>query len=96
MEKVLASCKGFARVFIDDVLVYSDSWEEHMNHITKVLSALCAAGLTAKSAKCQWGQKCLDYLGHRVGGGQLCVPEYRVQAMKDYLQPVTRKDLRAF
>ena len=96
MEKVLASCKGFARVYIDDVLVYSDSWEEHMNHITKVLSALCAAGLTAKPAKCQWGRKYLDYLGHRVGGGQLCVPEYRVQAMKDYLQPVTRKDLRAF
>ena len=75
MEKVLASCKGFARVYIDDVLVYSDSWEEHMNHITKVLSALCAAGLTAKPAKCQWRQKYLDYLGHRVGGGQLCVPE---------------------
>ena len=55
MEKVLASCKGFARVYIDDVLVYSDSWEEHMNHITKVLSALCAAGLTAKPAKRQWG-----------------------------------------
>ena len=53
MEKVLGSCKGFAWVYIDDVLVHSDSWEEHMNHITKVC-ALCAAGMTAKPAKCQW------------------------------------------
>ena len=96
MEKVLASCKGFAQVYIDDVLVYSNSCEKHMNHITKVLSALCAAGLISKPTICQWGRKNLDYLGHRVGGGQLCVPEYRVQAMKDYLQPVTRKDLRAY
>ena len=45
MEKGLASCKGFTRLYIDDVLVYSNSWKEHMNHYTKVSSALCAAGL---------------------------------------------------
>ena len=58
MEKVLASCKGFAWVYIDDVLIYSDL-EEHMNHITNMLSALCAAGVTAKPAKWQWGLKYL-------------------------------------
>ena len=60
---MLASCKGFARVYIDDVLVYSDSWEEHMNHITKVLSALCAAGLTAKQAIMSVGTKILRLFG---------------------------------
>ena len=35
------------------LFIYSDSWVEHINHITKVLSALHTAGLTAKPAKCQ-------------------------------------------
>ena len=40
----LAPCNVYSRACIDDVLVYSHSWEEHMNHITKLVSALCAAG----------------------------------------------------
>ena len=41
---MLAPCNGYSRACIDDVLVSSDSWEEHMNHITKLVSALCADG----------------------------------------------------
>jgi len=68
MEKILAPCKGFARAYIDDVLIYSSSWSDHLVHLGKVLEALSAAGLTAKPEMCQWRRIYLDYLGHRVGG----------------------------
>ena len=91
LSKVLAKCGGFASAYIDDVLIYSN-----LGHIKVVLSVLKEAGLTAKPSKCQWARKHLIYLGHRIGGGQLSVPEHRVQCMVDYKWPKTRKDLLAF
>ncbi len=96
METVLKECLVFASVYIDDVLIYSSSWSEHLQHIEQVLVALKEAGLTAKPGKCQWGRCHLDYLGHRVGGGKVAVPWHRVQVMAEFRQPVTKRDLRAF
>ncbi len=83
-------------MYIDDVLVYSDNWKNHLQHVTHVLEALKQAGLTAKPGKCQWGRRHLDYLGHRVGCGRIAVPERRAQAMAEFRQPITKRDLRAF
>ncbi len=96
MELVLKDCSSFASVYIDDVLVYSKDWAEHLQHLRLVLEALRKSGLTAKPSKCQWGCRHLDYLGHRVGGGKVAVPEHRVHAMAEFRQPTTKKDLRAF
>jgi len=72
MEKVLATCRDFSAVYIDDVLVFSKSWSEHLVHVKRVLFTLKEAGLTAKPSKCQWGRSHLDYLGHRVGWESCC------------------------
>ena len=56
-------------IYIDDVLIYSSSWEEHLVHIRGVLEALREAGLTAKPSKCMWGAHSLEYLGHEIGDG---------------------------
>jgi len=53
MKKVLSSCKDFSAVYIDDILVFSNSWSEHLCHIERVLQSLRQAGLTAKHWKCQ-------------------------------------------
>lgn len=55
MEHVLKECFEFSSVCIDDVLIYSANWEEHLTYIELVLQALQKAGLTGKSSKCQWG-----------------------------------------
>ena len=78
MKKVLATCRDFSAVYIDDVLIFSKSWSEHLAHVQGVLLALREAGLTAKPAKCQWG---LDYLGHRVGCGKVAMSAHRATAM---------------
>ena len=76
MEKVLRECAEFSSVYIDDVLVYSDSWEDHVKHVKAVLQALRQIGLMAKPSKCQWGKQYLEFLGHRVGCGKVAVPQH--------------------
>ncbi len=51
MEMILKDCSSFASVYIDDVLVYSKDWEEHLQHLRLVLEALRKSGLTAKPSK---------------------------------------------
>ena len=50
--------------FMDDILIATETWEEHMESLTAVLGRLRQAGLTAKPTKCHIGFKQLDYLGH--------------------------------
>ena len=96
MEVVLRGCYHCSAPYIDDVIVFSESVEEHVQHLRCVLAALSAAGLTIKEGKCQWGRSKVEYLGHMIGGGQLAVPIHRAAAMADYIQPTTKRQLRSF
>ena len=96
MDSVLEGLGSFARAYMDDIVIFSDSWEEHVIHVRKVLTALRQAGLTANPAKCQWGREQMEFLGHTVGKGEYSVPERRAEAIKKYIRPTTKKGLRAF
>ena len=82
MDSVLRHLLSSTCVYIDDVLVFSDSWDEHLVHVQQVLEALADAGLTANPSKCVWGARSLSYLGHMVGIGYVSIPEARVKAIK--------------
>lgn len=96
MDQVLRPCSDCAADYIDDMLVYSNSWEQHMVDLRRVLTQLRKFGLTAKPAKCQFGMAHLEYLGHVIGQGKVAVPEQRVTAMTNYTRPVNKKNMRAF
>ena len=96
MQTILNPYKTFTTAYMDDIVVFSDSWENHLNHIDVVLTALSKAGLTANPRKCRWGGKSIEFLGHQVGGGEMSVPLHRVQALSSYNRPTTKKGLRAF
>ncbi len=83
-------------MYIDDILIFSDSLKDHVKDVQKLLIALRKAGLKGKKSKCQWGLKYVEYLGHKIGNGQMAVPEHRITAMKEFVQPKSKKDLRAF
>jgi hypothetical protein len=53
-------------VFFDDILIYSKSWEDHVQHIDKVLQLLKEQQLYAKPSKCFFGVKEVEYFGHIV------------------------------
>ena len=96
MDQTLAGQASFSSTYIDDVLIYSINWEDHVRHIAAVLGALREAGLTATPSKCEWGAHALTYLGYEVGQGKIIVPEARVKNLRDHKQPHDKKGLRAF
>ena len=96
MEVVLRGCYLFCAPYIDDIVVFSQSGVEHLEHLREVLEALRRNGLTVKLGKCAFGRRKLEYLGHLIGGGEMAVPKHRATAMAEYVQPRTSKQLRAF
>ena len=96
MDVVLNGMQDRCSSCVDDVLIYSGEWKEHLGHIEEVLAKLKDAGLTAKVEKCEWGKSQLIYLGHLIGKGRVAVPEDRASAIANYVQPTTKKGVRAF
>ena len=96
MDVALREQLGFCSTYSDDVIVYYCIFEQHLEHIDAVLSALKAADLTAKPEKCVWGARFLDYLGHEVGLGKVGVPEAGVKALKYFKRLIRKRDLQAF
>jgi hypothetical protein len=82
--------------FIDDVIIASETWEQHIEAVDAVLGRLEEVGLTAKPSKCYLGYSELDYLGHQVGEGMIMPDEDKIQKIRDANRPVTKKEVRAF
>jgi len=82
--------------YMDDLVIFSETWEDHLAHIQSALHTLEQAGLTANPSKCVWGGTCIEFLGHLVGGGKMALPEHRAEAFKQYEKPKTKKGLRSF
>ena len=96
INHVLRHCWSFARAYIDDIMVFSSSWEEHLTHLHKILNCLQEANLTIKMSKCQFGRIKVHYLGHVIGGGQVKPDPRKLEAVRDYLTPVSKKQVRTF
>ena len=96
IEDVLRDCKDCCRSYIDDIVVYSNSWNDHLQHLRRVFECLKREGLTANPEKCVFGRRQLRYLGHIVGGGITAVPESKIKALRDIPRPIRKKQLRSF
>ena len=96
MTKLLSDCKSFCSPYMDDVVIYCSTWEDHKKHVREVLKRLKGAGLTANPAKCNWGGTTMEFLGHRVGNGCMSIPEKRVEALAKYTRLTTKRGLRSF
>ena len=96
MERVLQPVSDFAAVYIDDIIVFSNSWTEHLEHLEAVFQCFQNAGLTAKRSKCSFGMTSLEYLGHKILSGTMAVPQHRATALANFRRPTTKKGLRSF
>ena len=95
MDHVLSGCETFAIPFIDDVAIFSTSWEDHVKHVKEVLGRLRTAGLKAKPSKCKFAEYSVEYLGHHVGQGKLTPAEAKVKIIRELGQPNTKREVRA-
>ncbi|XP_056627068.1 retrovirus-related Pol polyprotein from transposon 412 isoform X1 [Triplophysa dalaica] len=71
MDRLLRPHAGYAAAYLDDIVIYSNDWERHIQHLRAVLSSLRRAGLTANPKKCAIGRVEVRYLGFHLGHGQV-------------------------
>ena len=81
----------FVLVYLDDILIYSTSDDEHERHLRCVFDQLRKHVLYAKLSKCEFGMREVDYLGHIVGGGQVRADPTKISAVKDWPVPTSVK-----
>lgn len=87
---------GFAVNFIDDILIFSKSFEEHMLHISKLLEAILTEGFRLKFTKCSFANNYAKYLGHIIENNSVRPLKDYLTAVKNFPIPETRKNIRQF
>jgi hypothetical protein len=83
-------------VFIDDILIYSKTAEEHAELVEWVLKRLEEEGYYANPDKCEFFQREVSFLGHVVSEKGVAVQQHKVRAVTEWPQPKNRKEVRAF
>lgn len=96
MDVILGPYTAFARAYLDDIVIFSESWEEHLTHLDTIFSILEKTGLKAKPTKCTLAENHCIYLGHRVGDGKIEMEEAKLEALRNFRRPLTKGDVRAF
>lgn len=87
---------GFALGYIDDIVIYSKTLEEHVDHLRQVIALHVQCGMKLNLKKCHLIQPEVEYLGHLVStDGVRMIPSY-VQRILDWPLPTTGKELRSF
>ena len=81
MEDIFRDLQSFCEVFIDDIAIFSDSFDEHMSHIAEVLKRLQDNGFTVNPLKCEWAVQETDYLGYWMTPNGLKPWRKKVEAM---------------
>lgn len=71
MNRIIGDMQRCA-VYLDDVVVYLDTWETHLEHIRELFTHLAELRLTVNLAKCEFVGATLAYLGRVIGQGQVC------------------------
>ena len=82
--------------YIDDILIFTETWEVHLQVLAEVFRRLDDAGLTARPSKCFVGFPSLEFLGHMVGKGELKPDPGKVQKILRAERPKTKKEVRSF
>jgi len=96
VQQVLLGMERFTGAYLDDIIIFSTTWEEHLQHINRVLSAIRSAGLILKRSKCVFATAGLEFLGHKVGLGKVEPRRQTVQALLDFPRPNNPKQLRSY
>jgi hypothetical protein len=86
----------FVVVFIDDILVYSRSEEEHEEHLHLALQKLRGNRLYVKLSKCEFWMKQVTFLGHIISKGGISVDPSKVQDVLSWNAPTSVGDIRSF
>ncbi|CAF1187952.1 unnamed protein product [Rotaria sordida] len=89
MTNTLQSCRQFCLVYLDDIIVFSKSYEEHINHLEQVFSALQTKYFVLNPPKCETMVPTINYLAHTISEKIITPMNEKIQAILDIKEPHT-------
>ena len=102
MDRILNELReDFCEVYLDDILIYSETFEQHLKHIERVIQRLDDYGLKLKHKKCHFAQLETEYLGFILGNGSYRTAPRIIEAIQNFPEPklneeVKLKDIQSF
>ncbi|ANV20896.1 ORF3 protein [Dioscorea bacilliform RT virus 2] len=98
MDNCFRGMEDFLAVYIDDILVFSNSEEEHMRHLEQMLSVCEANGLVLSPTKMKIGTSNIEFLGARIGNHKIQLQEHIIKKIADFPESelMTTKGMRAW
>ena len=96
MNIALEDCKGFARGYYDDILIFSQDLETHLRHIGCVLDSLAKYGLQINYKKCEFVKREVKFVGFVVSGNGILPSSRKVSDIVDFKTPSSVDALRTF
>ena len=96
MDKRLRPYRQFARCFIDDIVIFSKTLEEHIEHLRRIFKLLSDLNVTLDGRKAFLGYPSVKLLGQKVDGFGMATAEDKLKAIQNLAQPTTLKDLEVY
>ncbi len=96
MDRILEPVKEFAAVFIDDIIIYSETMEEHADHLNKVLEILRANNIHLNKQKCFFAKEEVTYLGHRISHRTIAMDPSKIEAVAEIKPPTDATGVKRF
>ena len=94
LDRLLRGCSKFCGSLLDDIVIYSLTFDDHVGHIREILTRLRTAGLKANVSKCEFLMPTLEVLGHTLEDGLIKPSMDKVQAIVNMSRPVDKSTLR--
>lgn len=82
--------------YVDDILLSSPSFEDHINTLEWIFHKIAQAGLTLKFKKCHFNKKEIKFLGHFISPKGMIMDPDKVKALQNFPEPRNKKDLQSF
>ena len=95
LRKILEGMTGVGS-YIDDIVIYSDSWEDHLRTLKELFGRLRKARITARPTKCLLGASRMEFLGHQVRGDIITPSRDNLEKVRNTPRPTTNKQVRSF
>ena len=95
LRKILEGMPGVGS-YIDDIVIYNDSWEDHIKTLKELFGRLRKARITARPTKCLLGASRMEFLGHQVGGDVITPSRDNLEKVRNTPRPTTKKQVRSF
>jgi hypothetical protein len=97
MDSILRDLIGdFVQVYLDDIIIYSKTWEEHMEHIEIIFQRLEKAGMKLGRDKCDFAQQEIAFLGHIVNREGTEPDPRKLELIQNWKPPTNKSEIRSF